>query len=131
MADIRDAAYYDLVGRSLAGVSYQEFVDTIFADKYNTPDTSGFVWDEEIQMDFTYHQLQAELGIYAMATYVDLDSPAPLRGVEGPEITTGKIPRFKHGFKLNEKIFRIQVVSATEPVAQSVPTEEAKAHGIA
>ena len=34
-------------------------------------------------------------------------------------------------FKLNEKIFRIQVVSATEPVAQSVPTEEAKAHGIA
>ncbi len=112
MADIRDAAYYDLVGRSLAGVSYQEFVDTIFADKYNTPDTSGFVWDEEIQMDFTYHQLQAELGIYAMATYVDLDSPAPLRGVEGPEINTGKIPRFKHGFKLNEKIIREQMIMA-------------------
>lgn len=109
---IRDAAYYDLVGKSLAGVSYQEFVDTLFADKYNTPDTSGFVWDEEIQMDFTYHQLQAELGIHAMATYVDLDSPAPLRGVDGLEINTGKIPRFKHGFKLNEKIIREQMIMA-------------------
>lgn len=109
---IRDAAYYDLVGKSLMGTTYQEFVDTIFADKYNTPDTSGFVWDEEIQMDFTYHQLQAELGIYAMATYVDLDSPAPLRGVDGVEINTGKIPRFKHGFKLNEKIIREQMIMA-------------------
>jgi hypothetical protein len=112
MADIRDAAYYDLVGRSLAGISYQEFVDTVFADKYNAPDTSGFVWDEEIQMDFTYHQLQAELGIYAMATYVDLDSPAPLRSVDGIEINTGKIPRMKHGFKLNEKIIREQMIMA-------------------
>ena len=112
MADIRDAAYYDLVGRSLAGISYQEFVDTVFADKYNAPDTSGFVWDEEIQMDFTYHQLQAELGIYAMATYVDLDSPAPLRSVDGVEINTGKIPRMKHGFKLNEKIIREQMIMA-------------------
>lgn len=55
----------------------------------------------KIQLDFTYHQLQVELGIYAMATYVDIDSPAPLRSLQGVEINTGKIPRFKHGFKLN------------------------------
>lgn len=42
---IRDAEYYDLVGRSLSGVSYQEFVDTSFADKYNAPNTDGFTWD--------------------------------------------------------------------------------------
>ena len=111
---IRDAAYYDLVERSLAGLSYQEFVDTLFADKYNTPDTSGFVWDEEIQMDYTYHQLQAEMGIYAMATYVDVDSEGPLRSPQGIELTTGKIPRMKHGFKLNEKIIREQMIMASK-----------------
>lgn len=110
---VRDAEYYDLVGRALPGVSYQEFVDTLFADKYNAPNTDGFTWDEEIQLDFTYHQLQVELGIYAMATYVDIDSPAPLRSVQGAEINTGKIPRFKHGFKLNEKIIREQMILAS------------------
>lgn len=108
----RNAAYYDLVGRSLQGVSYQSFVDTMFADKYNAPSTEGFVWDDEIQMDFTYHQLEAELGIYAMATYVDIDSPAPMRGMRGAEINTGKIPRMKHGFNLNEKIIREQMIMA-------------------
>lgn len=108
----RNAAYYDLVGRSLAGVDYQTFVDTMFADKYNAPSTEGFMWDDEIQMDFTYHQLEAELGIYAMATYVDIDSPAPMRGMRGVEINTGKIPRMKHGFNLNEKIIREQMIMA-------------------
>lgn len=110
----RDAAYYDLVGRSLQGISYQSFVDTMFADKYNAPSTEGFMWDDEIQMDFTYHQLEAELGIYAMATYVDIDSPAPMRGVSGVEVTTGKIPRFKHGFNLNEKLIREQMLMASK-----------------
>ena len=111
---IRDAAYYDLVGRSLQGITYQSFVDTLFADKYNAPSTEGFVWDDEIQMDFTYHQLEVEMGIYAMATYVDVDSPGPLRSVQGLEVSTGKIPRMKHGFALNEKIIREQMIMASK-----------------
>ena len=63
----RDANYYDLVGRALGGMTYQSFVDS-FNEIYNVPQTDGFVWDDEIQMDFTYHQLEAELAIYPMAT---------------------------------------------------------------
>jgi hypothetical protein len=108
----RDKDYYDLVGRALGALPFQEWINTMYSDKYNTPDTKGFMWDDDIQIDFTYHQLQAELGIYAMATYVDIDSPAPLRSVDGFEISTGKIPRFKHGFKLNEKIIREKMILA-------------------
>ena len=109
----RDANYYDLVGRALGGLTYQSFVDS-FNEIYNVPQTDGFVWDDEIQMDFTYHQLEAELGIYTMASYVDLDSDAPLRAIQGAEITTGKIPRMKHGFVLNEKIIREQMIFASK-----------------
>ena len=109
----RDANYYDLVGRALGGLTYQSFVDS-FNEIYNVPQTDGFVWDDEIQMDFTYHQLEAELGIYTMASYVDLDSDAPLRAVQGAEIATGKIPRMKHGFVLNEKIIREQMIFASK-----------------
>ena len=109
----RDANYYDLVGRALGGLTYQSFVDS-FNEIYNVPQTDGFVWDDEIQMDFTYHQLEAELGIYTMASYVDLDSDAPLRAIQGAEIATGKIPRMKHGFVLNEKIIREQMIFASK-----------------
>ena len=109
----RDANYYDLVGRALGGMTYQSFVDS-FNEIYNVPQTDGFVWDDEIQMDFTYHQLEAELGIYTMASYVDLDSDAPLRAIQGAEIATGKIPRMKHGFVLNEKIIREQMIFASK-----------------
>ena len=109
----RDANYYDLVGRALGGMTYQSFVDS-FNEIYNVPQTDGFVWDDEIQLDFTYHQLEAELGIYTMASYVDLDSDAPLRAIQGAEIATGKIPRMKHGFVLNEKIIREQMIFASK-----------------
>lgn len=107
---LRDANFYDLVARGLDGVGYQEFVDTVFSDKYNAPQTQGFRWDDEIQIDFEYKQLQTELGIYAMATYVDLDSPAPYRSTQGFELHTGSVPRFKSGFALNEKMIREQMI---------------------
>ena len=111
---LRDANFYDLTGRVLDGVSYQDFVDTMFSEKYNAPQTEGFKWDDEIQIDFEYKQLQAELGIYAMATYVDLDSDAPYRSTQGFQLTSGSVPRFKHGFALNEKMIREQMILLDE-----------------
>ena len=60
----RFQGYYDLLGASGLGftnASFQAFVDK-FYEKYNGLKTDGFDWDDEIQIDFTYEQLQAEIG---------------------------------------------------------------------
>ena len=109
----RDSNYYDIMALGLGGArDYQEFVDTFFADKYNAPQTDGFMWDENIQIDFTYEQLQAELGIYALATFVDIDSPGGTHANQGYTVSAGKIPRFKHQFTIDEKIIREQMILA-------------------
>ena len=108
----RDANYYDLIGRALGGMTYQSFVDS-FNEIYNVPQTDGFAWDE-IQMDFTYHQFEAEMTMYTMASYVDLDSDAPLRAMQGVKVSSGDIPRMKHGFAINEKIIREQMMLASK-----------------
>ena len=109
----RTSDYYDIMALGLGGAkNYQEFVDTLFADKYNAPQTDGFEWDENIQIDFSYEQLQAEMGIYAMATFVDIDSPGATHANTGATVSTGKIPRFKHGFTIDEKIIRENMVLA-------------------
>jgi len=91
---------------------YQEFIDTLFADKYNAPQTDGFAWDDNIQIDFRYDQLQAELGIYAMATFVDLDSPGGTHANQTATVSSGDIPRFKHQFTIDEKVIREHMVLA-------------------
>ncbi len=109
----RDSSFYDIMALGLAdAANYQEFVDTMFADKYNAPQTDGFSWDDEIQIDFSYEQLEAELGIYAMATFVDLDSPGGTHAMGNFTISKGKIPRFKHGFVMDEKIIRENMILA-------------------
>ena len=50
--------YYDLMTFGLGGQNFQSFVDK-FQLKYNAPQTEGFVWDSEIQLDYTYEQLIA------------------------------------------------------------------------
>lgn len=110
--DVRDANYYDLIANGLGNATYQEFVDTLLADKYNGLKVEGFAWDPYMQIDFNYNQIQAELGINTMPTYVDIDSPAVYKSTEGFQISTGKIPRFKHGFRLDEKILREQMIIA-------------------
>lgn len=110
----RNASFYDLLGVNGLGfdnAKFQAFVDK-FNDKYNTLQTDGFDWDDEIQIDFTYEQLQAELGIATLPTFVDIDSPAPYKSQENFTIGTNKIPRFKHGFAMNEKIIREQMILA-------------------
>jgi hypothetical protein len=109
----RDSNFYDIMALGLAdAANYQEFVDTMFADKYNAPQTDGFMWDDNIQLDFNYEQLEAELGIYCMATFVDINSPGGTHSVTGATISKGSVPRFKHGFTMDEKIIREQMILA-------------------
>lgn len=109
----RVQSFYDVMAAGLGEYkNYQEFVDDLLAEKYNAPQTEGFAWDDDIQLDFTYEALEAEMGIYAMATFVDLDSPGGTHSTSGATISTGKIPRFKHGFVMNEKIIREQLILA-------------------
>lgn len=106
----RDANYYDLIRYGFTDESYQEFVDTFLRDLHNGRKTDGFEWDNDIQMDFTYAQIQAELGLDTLPTYVDVDSPGVYKSVEGFQLSTGTIPRAKHGYALNEKILREEMI---------------------
>ena len=112
---IQDAAFYDLVGKAISGLApnFDVFVNKIFADKYNsTTLPANFAWDANIQMDYTYDQLLLETGVYAMATYVDANSDGPYRSPKGAQLASGKIPTLKHGYKLDEKIIREQMILA-------------------
>lgn len=125
----RDSNFYDIMALGLAdAANYQEFVDTMFADKYNAPQTDGFLWDDNIQLDFSYEQLEAELGIYAMATFVDLNSPGGTHGNQTVTVSKGKIPRFKHGFVMDEKTIREQMILAQRfgSVTQGMQNQLAK-----
>jgi hypothetical protein len=109
----RDSNFYDIMALGLAdAANLQEFVDIMFAEKYNAPQTDGFLWDDNIQLDFSYEQLEAELGVYAMATFVDLSSPGGTHATDGFTVSKGKIPRFKHGFIMDEKTIREQMILA-------------------
>lgn len=111
----RPTAYYDLVGTAINGVArdFDTFVNSVFANKYNsTTLPPNFAWDPTIQMDYTYDQLMLETGVYAMATYVSRNSDAPYRSVRGAQLATGKIPTFKDGFALDEKVMREQMILA-------------------
>lgn len=110
--DLRDSAFYDLIGKGFSDMSYQEFVDTFLSDTQNKLDTLGFSFDPDMQMDFTYAQVQADLGLYTMATYVDPYSPAAYKHTDGITLQTGEIPRMKHGYALNEKILREEMIMA-------------------
>lgn len=108
----RPTDYYDLLKYGFSDETYQEFVDTYLAHLQNRRKTDGFEWDSEIQIDFTYHQIQAELGLHTMPTYVDVDSPGVYKHTEGFQLSSGTIPRAKHGFSINEKIIREEMIFA-------------------
>lgn len=106
----RDKNTYDILGQALKGQPYQLFIDDMFATKYNNPQfASLFPWGIP-QIDFGYEQMEATVGLHAMASVVDYDSPAPLRGTQGATLSTGTIPRMKHGFVINEKEIRTQML---------------------
>jgi hypothetical protein len=97
--------YYDLMSFGLGNVKFQEFVDR-FKLKYNTPQTDGFVWDSEIQLDYTYEQLIASLGITTLPVYVDVDSEGLDKSLGSFKIGSNKIPTQKHRYPMNAKMLR-------------------------
>lgn len=108
----RDAAFYDLLGLGLGDKPYQVFVDEVLSDLQNGRKTDGFDWSPDIQMGFTYEQVEAELGLASIPTYVDINSPGAYKERQGLKLGMGSIPRGKHGFAINEKIIREEMIIA-------------------
>ena len=101
--------FYALLSRALGGNDgrrLQGFLDNVVAKKYNQLNIPGFKFAAEMQLDFTYEQLQKTAGINVMAQYLDVDSPATPIGTEGAVIATGRIPRMKMVEYYNEDKYR-------------------------
>ena len=107
--------FYDLLARAFRGDTsskrLQGFLDKTLAEKYNVLQIPGFAFDPDMQLEFTYEQVQKELGITAMANYYDLDSKPIPRGGEGVSLLTGKIPRMKDVIYFNEDKVRKQLIT--------------------
>ncbi len=107
--------FYDLLARAFRGDTtskrLQGFLDKTLAEKYNGLQIPGFEFEPDMQLEFTYEQVQKELGITAMANYYDLDSKPIPRGVEGASLLTGKIPRMKDVIYFNEDKVRKQLIT--------------------
>ena len=104
--------YYDLISRALGGNDskrIQGFLDDVMAAKYDKLELDGFVFDD-MQLDFSYEQIQREVTVTPMANYYDLDSPAKPRSNEGIQSWSGKIPRMKDAEYLNEDKLRKQLI---------------------
>lgn len=105
--------FYDLLSRALGSndsAALQGYLDEVVASKYNTLQLDGFDFEPDMQLDFTYEQLQTEAGINVMASYVDIDSPAIPVGTEPVQLATGKIPRMKMAEYFNEDKLRKQYI---------------------
>lgn len=106
--------YYDLLTRALGSgdvnAKLRGFLQETVAQKYNNLNISGFEFAEDMQLDFTYQQLQEKYGIYTMANYYDIDSPA-IPKMEGGEIlSVGTVPRMKDVKYLNEDKMRKLII---------------------
>ena len=53
--EVRDREFYDLIARGLEnnGISFQDYIDEMFAEKYNKPETPGFDWEPDMQDDLS------------------------------------------------------------------------------
>lgn len=113
--DTYNNQFYDLLYRAFEGDAtsrrLQGYLDEVMAAKYNGLQLDGFTFAPDMQIDFTYEQIQKELGLTAMAQYYDLDSPAIPRGTEGFTLATGKIPRMKDVEYFNEDKVRKQLIA--------------------
>jgi hypothetical protein len=107
---------YDLVARSLEarGLSYQAYVDGMFAEKYNKPETPGFDWHPELQDTFDFKQLLVTPKVYTMATYVDAYSHGPTKHSDSVEVKGDNIPSMKHEFNIDEAQIRLQMALVTK-----------------
>lgn len=101
--------YYDLLTVGLGNFTFQQFVDR-FQEKYNVLQTDGFGWDQEIQLDYTYEQLIASLGIVTLPIYVDVDSEGLDKSLGEFKIGSNKIPTQKQRYPMNAKMLRERMI---------------------
>ena len=99
--------YYELLtfGLGKDPLAWQQFVNR-FQTKYNALQADGFSWDPEVQLDYTYEQLQTELGIATLPIYVDAEAEALDKKLGGFKIGENRIPTQKHRYGLNTRILR-------------------------
>ena len=111
--------FYNPLEIALDGARLQDFVDEVLA-KYNALQVDGFRFNDDLLPDFTYEQVQRELQLDVMASYVDLDSPAIPVGYEGATLATGKIPRMKAVEYYNEdKLRKLRIMEDRRSVSRS------------
>lgn len=112
--DFNTPQFYDLVSRAFNGDAtsrrLQTFVDSTMSLKYNGLNLDGFPFDSDMQLDYTYEQIQKELGITPMASYYDVDSPAIPKAEQEISLATGRIPRMKEVMYFNEDKVRKQLI---------------------
>lgn len=112
--DFNTPQFYDLVSRAFNGDAtsrrLQTFVDSTMSLKYNGLNLDGFPFDPDMQLDYTYEQIQKELGITPMASYYDVDSPAIPKAEQEISLATGRIPRMKEVMYFNEDKVRKQLI---------------------
>lgn len=108
----QDVIFYDLLSRARKSGKgqLQAFINDQVMQKYNELDIPGFKFAEDMQLDFTYEQVQGELGLNVMASYVDIDSPAVPDATKGPTLSTGRIPRMKKVEYFNEDKVRKMLI---------------------
>lgn len=108
----QDVIFYDLLSRARKSGKgqLQAFINDQVMQKYNELNIPGFTFAEDMQLDFTYEQVQGELGLNVMASYVDIDSPAVPDATQGPTLSTGRIPRMKKVEYFNEDKVRKMLI---------------------
>ena len=111
--------FYNPLEIALDGARLQDFVDEVLAS-YNALQVDGFRFNDDLLPDFTYEQVQRELQMDVMASYVDLDSPAIPVGYEGATLATGKIPRMKAVEYYNEdKLRKLRLMEDRRSIERS------------
>lgn len=112
--DFNTPQFYDLVSRAFNGDAtsrrLQTFVDSTMSLKYNGLKLDGFSFAPDMQLDYTYEQIQKELGITPMASYYDVDSPAIPKAEQEVSLATGRVPRMKEVMYFNEDKVRKQLI---------------------
>lgn len=111
--DTYSVEFYDLLSRALGTTdryTLQGYLDEVMAAKYNQLQLDGFTFADDMLLDFTYEQVQREVGLNVMAQYVDIDAPAIPLGGQGFTLGTGKIPRMKLVEYLNEDKIRKKLI---------------------
>lgn len=112
--DFNTPQFYDLVSRAFNGDAtsrrLQTFVDSTMSLKYNGLKLDGFSFAPDMQLDYTYEQIQKELGITPMASYYDVDSPAVPKAEQEARLATGRVPRMKEVMYFNEDKVRKQLI---------------------